>query len=144
MIPVVVNRQPGQAVLDIDTVELFAEQHFDTDRRIRETWGSVANYQRAVVGMFIQGTTRAEGYLYSPDGVRPVAMAMYSRVLDIHYGLMAQPIMIFVDPEYRGNLTVNRAVSRLVKSAVKLLEVPWYNVPKHPAQDVQQFTTRRI
>lgn len=143
MIPVVVKRQPGQEVLDISTVELFAEQHFDTDQRIRETWGSVGYYQKAVLHTFIQGTIRAEGYLYSSE-VCPVAMVMYSRVIDIHYGLMAQPIMIFVDPEYRGNMKVNRAVSNLVKQVVRELGVNWYNVPKHLAQDVQQFTTRRI
>lgn len=144
MIPVVVFRRPGESILDPDAVELFAEQHFDTDSRIRETWGRVCLYQAAVMEMFIKPVVRAEGYVYADDGFTPVGMAMYSRVLDIHYGLMAQPIMIFVDPKYRGDMTVNRAVSQLVRKVVKRLDVGWYNVPKHPAQDVQQFTTRRI
>lgn len=143
MIPVVVARKPGESILDIFTVDEFAEQHFFTDSRIRETWGTVAMYQRAVVNLFIEPNQRAEGFLYTESG-RAVAMAMYARVTDIHYGLMAQPIMIFIDPEYRGDLKVLRAVSKLVKSVVRKLDVPWYSVPKHPAEDVQQFNTRRI
>lgn len=143
MIPVVVTRKPGEPSLDVFTVDEFADQHFHTDERIRETWGTVGMYQRAVVNLFIVPNHRAEGFLYTETG-KPVAMAMYARVTDIHYGMMAQPIMIFIDPEYRGDLKVTRAVSQLVKNVVRQLDVPWYNVPKHPAQDVQQFHTRRI
>lgn len=144
MIPVVVTRRPGEPVLDILTVDTLTGQHFQTDRRTKETWGSMDVYQKAVVSLFVLPNYRAEGYLYTADGIKPIAMAMYSRVTDIHYGMMAQPIMIFIDPEYRGDLKVTRAVSQLVKNVVRELDVPWYNVPKHPAEDVQQFKARRI
>ena len=144
MIPVVVMRQAGEPILDPAAVMSFAQQHYATDERIRNTWGSLERYQTALLTIFITPSNRAEGYLYANDGSKPIAMAMYSRVMDIHYGLMAQPIMIFIDPDYRKDLKVNRAVSSLVKAVVNKLGVSWYNIPKHPAPDVQTFKARRI
>lgn len=104
-------------------------------------FGGYRAYHSTVNSILTSGP-RVEGYLME-DGY-PVAMVFMQRSMDIHYGLVATPMLTYIHTKYRSNRKVVRALSNLVKDAVRKLDCEQYYVVKHPDRTKAIHTIRSL
>lgn len=86
---------------------------------------------------------RVEGYLWTDEGLL-IGSVIMSRCVDIHYGLVATPIVCIVKPSFRGKREVARALAALTKDVVRKLKCEKYYTVKHLSKTKQLHTLRTL
>lgn len=86
---------------------------------------------------------RVEGYLWTDEGLL-IGSVIMSRAVDIHYGLVATPIVCIVKPSFRGNREVARALAALTKDVARKLKCEKYYTVKHISPTKQVHTLRNL
>lgn len=105
-------------------------------------FGGYRAYHSTVMSLMTNGP-RVEGYLL--NGMNQViAMVFMQRTMDIHYGLVATPITVIIEPGYRGDRQVVRALSSLVKDVVRKLDCKQYFAVKHLSRTQAVQTLRSL
>lgn len=97
----------------------------------------------ALVQELIETNYRAEGLVVGVDGT-VLAATIWMPVTDMHYGDVAYPIAHMIDPFWRGNVDMLRAVSKLRRQCVKSLGTEWYLDVKHVSDREQRQRLRSI
>ena len=141
MTPVVIFKKAGQTPHTEELFTLVSDYYF-TEELPRKTWGSLGQFDSVVNDLFMVPLNRAEGYLYDENGFL-VACVVYSRVLDIHYGLMAKPVITLLHSAYRNRRDVLRLVAKLRTDTALLLDTQFYEVAQHIRSNIQRLTVRR-
>lgn len=135
----IVQRFEHQEPYNPDVAFMFAEEIYWSDSKVQKSFPTFTDYWNAVCYSLRQN--RLEGYLINDTG-EVVAASYYSRVMDIHYGLIAVPITVIAKIEYRGSRALLRAISKLIREQVKRLGVSRYTICHH-IDDNTQITRMR-
>lgn len=121
------------------------------DSLIEDSWwhdvdqsrfGGYNAYHSTVMSIFTNGP-RVEGYLLD-DRHNPVGMVFMQRTMDIHYGLAATPITVYLHTEYRQNRKAVRALAKLQKEVVKRLGCEQYYTVQHISNTKAVHTLRSL
>lgn len=137
----IVQRFEHQEPYNLDVAFMFAEEIYWSDSKVQKSFPEFQSYWNTVC--YSLRHDRLEGYLINGDG-EVVAASYYSRVMDIHYGLIAVPITVIVKEAYRGDTKVLRAVSKLIREQVKRLGVVRYTMCHHIDDNTQITRMRTI
>ncbi|CUH74606.1 host range and adsorption protein [Cronobacter phage Dev-CD-23823] len=140
MIPIVKFRQAGEAAADTAAMEILTEENY-WNPDVRAAFPHFHHYMATVLSCL--DVKRCEGYLYTDDG-ECLAACAFVKSLDIHHGVVAAPITVIVKAEYRGDMTVTRAVSRLTKRVVQTMGCKRYYTVKHLDATTQVHKLRSI
>jgi len=124
----VVRRHANDKPYNEQASLLLCEEHFWTDSKIQKNFRGFGDYWSGVMAVLMY--ERLGGYLYDESG-NIQAIAVYPRQFDIHYGMVAVPILVIVKTEHRGEVSVSRQVSRLIKHMVQELNADKYLVCQH-------------
>lgn len=120
---------------------LLAEDHYWTDSTIQKNFCGFGDYWAGLMAFLPE--VRNEAYLMT-DGGEILAIAVYSRQFDIHYGLIAVPALVIVNSEHRNDVSTTREVVRLVRTCVRELGVDRYLTCKHVNETTQIHKLRYL
>lgn len=120
---------------------LLAEDHYWTNKSIQKNFAGFGDYWAGLMAFLPE--VRNEAYLMT-DGGEIVAIAVYSRQFDIHYGLIAVPALVIVNSEHRNDVSTTREVVRLIRNCVQELDVVRYMTCKHVNETTQIHKLRYL
>lgn len=90
---------------------------------IQESFKSFLKY-RKMVSSQVTSMSRDEWYLM--DGDKTIGMICVSAFSDIHYRKLAGATLLWVLPEYRGNIEVNRSIIKALRASAYEFECDYY------------------
>lgn len=90
---------------------------------IQESFGDHIDYEETLVRM-VTSISRYEWYLM--EGDKTIGMVCVSDFEDIHYKRLAGATLLWVLPEYRGNIKVKRAVIKALRASAFGFECDYY------------------
>lgn len=137
---IVVNRYAGEKFAVNHLVEPMIIDSFFTDVD-RTLWPGPVAYRSTVVSI-TESTNRVEGYLLEEN--RVLGLCFMCRSVDIHYGLIATPVIYIVKSDLRGNRTVGRAFLKLVKAVVAETGCSQYMTVTHLDKKTQVHKLRSL
>lgn len=135
----ITHRAAGELPYNQDAAFELAEQHFWSDSKLQKNFPSLGNYWVGLMAAL--SGSRLEGYLLNETG-KVIGIAVYTRVYDVHYGMVAAPILVVLDLDYRDKPETAKQVVRLIRRMVKQLNATKYLVCKHTSDTTQVHKLR--
>lgn len=137
---IIVNRYVGEKFAVSHLIEPMIIDSFFTDIN-RKLWPGPAAYRSTVMSI-TESTNRVEGYLMESN--RLLGLCFMTRSVDIHYGLVATPVIYIVKSDLRGNRTVGREFLKLVKAVVAETGCSQYMTVTHLDNKTQVHKLRSL
>lgn len=134
-------RHAEQGPYNPDIALALCEEQYWSDTKAQKAFPGLGDYWTGLNATLAH--RRLEGYLVNDDG-SPVAVVVYTRQFDIHYGLIAAPILVINKIEHRGNIRIAREVLKLIKLVVQRLNADKYLVCHHLSDTTQIIRMRHL